>query len=125
APLAEHYFHQMYLPASYNWSFHARYASADHLLNAFDYGHAILYERLLTAPRDAARIDARDFDYVVHHVLAHPSHLVLPDDAIAPNFNKLVPEVAVMFDWAHMLPRQLYDLLSDPHIRVVERERRA
>src|SRR3954463_6024889 len=54
-PLARSAYEQTYLPAPYNWEFRARYRQADRLFNAFDYGHAILYETLLTRPSDAPR----------------------------------------------------------------------
>ena len=41
---------QFYRQASHNWAFRRNYAEADRLFNAFDYGHAILYETLWTAP---------------------------------------------------------------------------
>ena len=37
---------QFYLPGPFNWEFRRNYPAADRLFNAFDYGHAILYERL-------------------------------------------------------------------------------
>ena len=39
-----------YLQAPHNWVFRNNYQAADRLFNAFDYGHAILYERLWTRP---------------------------------------------------------------------------
>ena len=41
---------QFYRQSSHNWQFRRNYPAADRLFNAFDYGHAILYERLLTKP---------------------------------------------------------------------------
>ena len=37
-------YEQFYLQASHNWTFRSQYQHADRLFNAFDYGHAILYE---------------------------------------------------------------------------------
>ena len=40
-----------------------------------------------------------------------------PDQrAIGPDYVQLIPEVVAMFEWAHMLHRQLYDVLSDARI---------
>ena len=47
------FYEQTYLRASHNFEFRERYPAADHLLNAFDYGHAILYETLITRGEDA------------------------------------------------------------------------
>ena len=38
-------FEQHYLADGSNWAFRKNYPAADRLFNAFDYGHAILYER--------------------------------------------------------------------------------
>lgn len=52
---------QFYRQASHNWQFRRNYPSADRLFNAFDYGHAILYERLLTKPNaPVALLEERD-----------------------------------------------------------------
>ena len=58
APAATHAqwvttYEQFYLEASHNWQFRERYVGADRLFNAFDFGHAILYETLLTRPQAA------------------------------------------------------------------------
>ena len=39
---------QFYYPGSFNWQFLNRYPEAGRLFNAFDYGHADLYEKLYT-----------------------------------------------------------------------------
>ncbi|MDQ3673429.1 MAG: hypothetical protein M3365_03510, partial [Gemmatimonadota bacterium] len=41
-------YEQYYLPGSFNWQFRHNYPAGDRLFNAFDYGHAILYEKLWT-----------------------------------------------------------------------------
>ena len=43
---------QFYYPGSFNWQFLRAYPEAARLFHAFDYGHAVLYERLAT---DAGR----------------------------------------------------------------------
>ena len=109
---------QTYLGASYNWIFRHRFPKTDRLFNAFDYGHAILYERLLRgADRadDVARdIDGREFTFITTRLLVHPPALPLEEHAIGPRYTNFVPELSALFDWAHMLHRQLYDVLSDP-----------
>ena len=44
---------QFYYPGAFNWEFLRTYPEAARLFNAFDYGHAVLYERLYTK-RDSA-----------------------------------------------------------------------
>src|ERR1051325_8925306 len=41
---------QTYYPGSFNWAFLHRYPQAARLFNAFDYGHAVLYEELYLEP---------------------------------------------------------------------------
>lgn len=69
---------QTYYGASSNWSFRHRYPATDRLFNAF--------ERLLV----------------------HPPALPLEEHAIGPTYTTVVPELLAVFDWAHMLHRQLY-----------------
>ena len=53
---------QFYLPAEHNWVFRHNYIGADRLFNAFDYGHAILYETLYRHPDGPVeRLEVREF----------------------------------------------------------------
>ena len=55
-----------YLQAPHNWYFRNQYQGADRLFNAFDYGHAILYETLWTKPdAPAALLERRQYDYLI------------------------------------------------------------
>ena len=49
---------------------------------------------------------------------------MLDESAIAPDFVKLAPEVSEMFEWAHMLHRQIYDILADERIPDSQRDAR-
>ncbi len=49
-------YEQFYLPADHNFVFRRYYPAADRLFNAFDFGHAILYEKLWTRPDDAVQV---------------------------------------------------------------------
>lgn len=119
---------QTYLGASYNWAYRNQYQRSDRLFNAFDYGHAILYERLL---RDAGRpdvavrdIDGREFQFITTKLLVDPPELPLEEHAIGPAYTTLVPELAEVFDWTHILHRQLYDVLSDDRLDSAARDAR-
>jgi hypothetical protein len=48
----------------------------------------------------------------------------LDEGAIAPDWLKLAPEVAAMFEWAHMLHRQIYDVWADDRIPAPEKDSR-
>jgi hypothetical protein len=110
-------YEQSYLPASHNWAFRQKYPKADHLFNAFDYGHAMLSEVLYTQPNAPTELLDHDrFRFIVDHVLAHAPAVPLEDRAIAPQFSRLAPEIELVFEWAHMLHRQIYDVWADDHI---------
>jgi hypothetical protein len=61
---------------------------------------------------------------VTTQVLRHPSRVTLDEHAIAPGYTTLAPELAASFEWAHMLHRQLYDILADARIPDNERDAR-
>jgi hypothetical protein len=110
-------YEQSYLPASHNWAFRRHYPQADHLFNAFDYGHAMLSEVLYTQPGAPTELLDHDrFRFIVDHVLSKPPAVPLEERAIAPRFSRLAPEVELVFEWAHMLHRQIYDVWADDRI---------
>jgi hypothetical protein len=119
------YYEQTYMPASHNWAFRAAYAQVDRLINAFDYGHSILYETLWRNP-DARRevLDKREFDFITKKLLVNPPRVALDEQAIGPEWTKLAPEALEMFEWAHMLHRQLYDVLADDRIAPADKDAR-
>jgi len=119
---------QSFLGGSYNWAFRNNYPHSDRLFNAFDYGHAILYERLLIdekQPEIAARdIEGREFTFITTQLLVNPPRLPLEERAIGPTYTTLVPELSAVFAWAHMLHRQIYDVLADEKLDGTARDAR-
>lgn len=114
---SESYYDQTYLWASHNWAFRNRFPRVDALFNAFDYGHAKLYETLWRHPSAQQSIlDEREFQFITRKLLRDPPTVPLDEAAIAPEWDKLAPEVAAMFEWAHMLHRQIYDVWTDDRI---------
>ena len=117
APGPAAFYDQAYLAASHNWAFRNEFPRVDALFNAFDYGHAKLYETLWRDPQAKNEVlDQREFGFITSDLLRHPPRVPLDEEAIAPEWTKLAPEVAAMFDWAHMLHRQLYDVWTDDRI---------
>jgi hypothetical protein len=115
---------QFYMPASHNWVFRRNYPGADRLFNAFDYGHAILYEKLLTRPgAPASELEVREFDYITRKLLVAPPRLPVEEAAIEVEYAKLAPEAKMMFEWAHILHRQIYDILGDERLGQAEKDR--
>ncbi len=117
------YYEQTYMPASHNWAFRHRYPQADRLFNAFDYGHAIVYEELITHPTGpVSRLEDNRFTFIVTRLLPHPPAVPLDEEAIGPHYVQLLPEAHEMFEWAHMLHRQIYDIWADDRIPVAAKD---
>jgi hypothetical protein len=114
---------QTYLAAPYNWAFRDRFPNVDALFNAFDYGHAILYETLWRQPNAPASVlDTTRFQFVTRKLLRNPPNVPLDESAIGPNWVKLAPEVAMMFEWAHLFHRQVYDVWSDDRLDPAQKD---
>ncbi|HYH82406.1 MAG TPA: hypothetical protein VEX86_21625 [Longimicrobium sp.] len=108
---------QFYMPAEHNWVFRRNFAGADRLFNAFDYGHAILYEVLYTRPNaPASRLEEKEYGFLTGRLLTAPPRLPLEEGAIEVAYARLVPEAKAMFEWAHLLHRQIYDVLGDERL---------
>ncbi|MEO8139098.1 MAG: hypothetical protein ABI742_05600, partial [Gemmatimonadota bacterium] len=108
---------QFYLPGSFNWAMLDNYPEAARLFNAFDYGHAILYERLYTSPKaPVAELETRQFDYITTDLLIRPPRFAVAEEVIEPNYARLAWKAKLMFDWAHVLHRQVYDVYADERL---------
>jgi hypothetical protein len=108
---------QFYFPGKFNWSFLARYPDAARLFNAFDYGHAVLYERLYTAPAaPATKLEVKEFQFLTTDLLRRPPKFGIAEEAVMPAYAALVWRAVQMFDWAHVLHRQIYDVYADERV---------
>ncbi len=120
----ERVYHPFHLPAAYNWSLREHFSAVDRLFNAFDYGHGILYETLLTRPEaPPSLLEERIYRELTEHILPNPPRLPMPEGSFMPQYARLVPRAKMMFEWAHILHRQSYDILADPHLSQEERDR--
>ena len=118
-------YEQTYLRASDNWQFRARYPEADHLFNGFDYGHAILSETLIRHPDDGPqRLEGPVYRRVTCEVLRHAPSVPLEERAVGPTYTTNYPEAVATFEWAHMLHRQVYDIIATYPLASEEREAR-
>ena len=116
-------YEQFYLPGSFNWTFRREYSPADRLFNAFDYGHAILYERLYTNPEaPVSLLETDEYNFITQKLLVSPPNLPLEEAAIEINYAKLAPEAKMMFDWAHLLHRQIYDVLASENMTQADKD---
>ncbi len=108
---------QFYWPGRFNWQFLATYPEGARLFNAFDYGHAILYEVLLTRRgQDRTSELARQYQYLTTDLLVRPPRLAVAEEVIMPHYAKVAWRAKQMFDWAHILHRQVYDAYSDERL---------
>jgi hypothetical protein len=115
---------QFYYPGSFNWRFLRTYPEAARLFNAFDYGHAVLYERLYTLPdsgRASIALD-REYRYLTTDLLVRPPRFAVAEEVIEPTYAKLAWRAKLMFDWAHVLHRQIYDVYADERIPVARQD---
>jgi hypothetical protein len=119
-------YEQFYLEASHNWEFRNRHQAADRLFNAFDFGHAILYETLWSKSNARpAELEVKWYDRLTKGILVRPPRVPLEEGAIEIAYARLVPEAKAMFEWAHILHRQLYDVLADERLSDAQRDREA
>ena len=116
-------YEQHYLPGSFNWQFRHNYSSADRLFNGFDFGHAILYETLWTKPgAPVSELEEKWYNRLTREILVHPPRVPLEEGAIEIAYAKLAPEAKVMFDWAHLFHRQIYDVWADERLSPAEKD---
>jgi hypothetical protein len=113
---------QFYYPGRFNWSFLDRYPEAARLFNAFDYGHAILYERLLTRPGNVAERLEKDYRYLTTDLLVRPPRFAVAEEVIEWRYAKRNWRAKMMFDWAHVLHRQIYDAYADERLTLAARD---
>jgi hypothetical protein len=114
---------QFYLQAPHNWEFRKRYAAADRLFNAFDFGHAILYEVLWTRfDRSVPELEQKWYDRLTQRILVSPPRVPLEEGAIEIAYARLAPEAKAMFHWAHILHRQIYDILADERLTQAQKD---
>lgn len=116
-------YEQFYMPGDFNWTFRRTYPGADRLFNAFDYGHAILYEKLYTRPgADVSLLEDKEYNFITKKLLVSPPNLPLEEAAIEVAYAKMAPEAKMMFDWAHLFHRQVYDVLADEKLAQAEKD---
>jgi hypothetical protein len=113
----ERVYHPMYLPAQHNWEFRAQHPALDRLFAAFDFGHGILYETLWTRPgAPVSLLEEQIYNRLTRDILTNPPRMHMPEQSFMPRYARLVPLAKEMFEWAHILHRQTYDILADDRI---------
>jgi hypothetical protein len=107
---------QFYYPGDFNWQFLSNYPDAARLFNAFDYGHAVLYERLYTQHGQAETELQKEYRYLTTDLLVRPPRFGVAEEVVMPTYAKIAWRAKMMFDWAHLLHRQIYDIYADERI---------
>jgi hypothetical protein len=108
---------QMYYPGSFNWSFLKRYPEAGRLFNGFDFGHAILYEDLWQRPTAPVEtLEQQRFDYLTRDLLRRPPRFAIAEESVAPQYARLAWRAVLVFERAHELHRQIYDVYAAEHL---------
>jgi hypothetical protein len=124
APILERVQHPYFLPAAHVGAFRDRYGAADRLFNAFDYGHGVLYETLWRTPdAPVSLLEETLFAKLVEDILPSPPRLPMPEASFMPTYVQMAPRAKEMFEWAHLLHRQSYDILADPSLDEAARDR--
>lgn len=113
---------QFYYPGSFNWRFLKGYPEAARLFNAFDYGHAVLYERLYTTRGRAHEALEKEYGFLTTDLLIRPPRFAVVEELISPSYSKIAWRAKLMFDWAHVLHRQLYDIYADERLTMAQKD---
>ena len=96
------------------YMFGQKYPEAQDLLFAFDYGHALVYERLLLNKGkidDPEKFEKQILSEILQ-ILKNPPHIKVEEDYIAPNYVYTFPLVLDLFDWSHLLHQFVLDILA-------------
>jgi hypothetical protein len=96
------------------YQFGKKYPEAQSLLFAFDYGHALVYERLLL--NRGKILDPEKFEKTiladVMKILKNPPQVKVDEGDIAPAYVYTFPLVLNLFDWSHLLHQFVLDVLA-------------
>ncbi|MDZ4660120.1 MAG: hypothetical protein SGJ18_00740 [Pseudomonadota bacterium] len=96
------------------YSFGKKYPDAQRLLFAFDYGHALVYERLLADRgniKDPAKLEKEILSQIMV-ILKNPPNIKVDESDIAPNYVFTFPLTVSLFDWSHMLHQFVLDVMA-------------
>ncbi|MBI3300971.1 MAG: hypothetical protein HYZ72_02680 [Deltaproteobacteria bacterium] len=105
--------HRFYLRGPWNWAVSRHLPELQKEFNGIDFGHAHLAETLLRTDEDATIEQARL--EVLTFINSKPT--LPPDEAfIASTFQRLAWASQNLFDWAHQLHRDLYDLFAADNV---------
>ncbi len=95
------------------YSFGREYPEAEKLLYAFDYGHALVYERLLVNRGKISDPEKFEKELLkdIFVILKNPPEIKNDEADIAPNYVYQFPLLINLFDWSHLLHQFVFDAL--------------
>lgn len=96
------------------YQFGSLYPEAQRLLYAFDYGHALVYERLIHNKGQIKNPRAFEQQILsdIQNVLKNPPNVKVDEDDIAPEYVYTFPLMVSAFDWSHMLHQFVLDAMA-------------
>lgn len=96
------------------YQFGKMYPKAQQLLFAFDYGHALIYERLLHQRGKITNPQAFEKQILseVMLILKTPPTVKVDEDDIAPLYVFTLPLMVDTFDWSHLLHQFVLDVMA-------------
>jgi hypothetical protein len=96
------------------YKFGELYPEAQKLLFAFDYGHALVYERLLQNRgqiKDPEVFEKQIMSEIIA-ILKNPPNVKVDEGDIAPDYVYRFPLIVNLFDWSHLLHQFVLDVLA-------------
>lgn len=96
------------------YKFGEMYPKEQALLFAFDYGHALVYERLLHNKGKITDPQAFEKQILseVMAILKNPPTVKVDEDEIAPKYVFTFPMMVDVFDWSHLLHQYVLDVMA-------------
>lgn len=96
------------------YKFGQMYPRAQELLFAFDYGHALVYERLLHNRGNIQNPQEFEKEILaeVMKILKNPPKVKVDENDIAPTYVFTFPLMVDVFDWSHLLHQYVLDVLA-------------
>ncbi len=90
------------------------YPEAQRLLFAFDYGHALVYERLIINRGKITDPEAFEKQLLtdIQWILKNPPNVKVDEGDIAPAYVYKFTKIVSLFDWSHMLHQFVLDILA-------------
>ena len=108
------------------YKFGEKYPEAQRLLYAFDYGHALVYERLLHRRGAIENPEAFEKEILseIMAILKDPPNVKVDESDIAPVYVYTFPLTVDAFDWSHMLHQFVLDIMATSRDRGAGMDRR-